>query len=83
MIKDFSVLDSVQTDSGPHLASYAMGVAGSFMVDRWPECEADHSLPPGAENKNGGAIPPFLNMSSCHTTLLIKHRHDCAFTGSL
>jgi hypothetical protein len=30
-VKDFSLLHSVQTDSGAHPASYSMGTGGSFL----------------------------------------------------
>jgi hypothetical protein len=36
--------------------------------------EADHSTPSNAEVKNGGAIPPFPNMSLWHGAQLIKSR---------
>jgi hypothetical protein len=29
--------------------------------------EADHSPPSASEIKNGGAVPPLLHMSSCHS----------------
>jgi hypothetical protein len=57
--KDFSLLRSVQTDSGAHKASYLMGTGV-----KQPGHEADHSLLSSAKVKNGGAILPHLHMSS-------------------
>jgi hypothetical protein len=34
---------------------------------QWPGREDDHSPPSSAEVKNSGAIPPFSDMSSCHS----------------
>jgi hypothetical protein len=31
---------------------------------KWPEREADHSLPSSEDVKNGGAVPPFHHTSS-------------------
>jgi hypothetical protein len=39
----FSLLDSVQTDSGAHPAFYPMGFGGDFPRVKRPEREADHS----------------------------------------
>jgi hypothetical protein len=59
--RDFSLVRSVQTDSGAHPVSYPMGTGGCFhggggvtLLGR----EADSSGPPSAEVKSGGAIPP-------------------------
>jgi hypothetical protein len=79
--KDFSVFHSVQTGSAAQPASNPTS-AGIFPGIKLPECEADHSPPSGAEIMNGGAIPHLPNTSLRHCTLLIKHRHDCTFTGS-
>jgi hypothetical protein len=43
-----------------------------------PWREDDHSLP-GAEVKNGGAIPPLSHMSSWRDVLLIKHRNKFSY----
>jgi hypothetical protein len=50
-----------------HPDSHPVGLGGfSPGVKR----EANHSLPCNAKVKNGGAIPPFPDMSSCRGTLL-------------
>jgi hypothetical protein len=43
-------------------------------VVKWQRHEADHSLPSGAEVKNGGAIRSLPDTSSWHYAQLIKHR---------
>jgi hypothetical protein len=49
-------------------ASYVVGTGGAFSLGvKRPEREADHSTPPSAEAKNGGAIPPLLHMPSWHS----------------
>jgi hypothetical protein len=54
--QDFSLLHSVQTDSGPiHYLIKLVPTPGSPRVKR-QEREADHSLPFNTEVKNGGAI---------------------------
>jgi hypothetical protein len=60
----FSLLHSAQTGSGPHPAFYQMGIAGFSTGVKRQGHEADHSLPPRAEVKNGGAIPPLLHTCS-------------------
>jgi hypothetical protein len=51
------LLNSTQTGSGAHQASYSMVTAGFFLVLRWPGHEADHSPTSKPEVKNGGATP--------------------------
>jgi hypothetical protein len=54
---------SVQAGSGAELASYTTGTGASFLREKWPRREADHSLPSSVEIKNGGAIcplPPYV-----------------------
>jgi hypothetical protein len=59
-VQDFSLLHSVQTNSGAHPASYPMGTRGSFPQRGTRQGRvADHSPPCSAEVKKGGAIPPF------------------------
>jgi hypothetical protein len=50
--QEFTVLYVVQTGSGVHPASYAMGTAGSSTVIKRPRREADYSPPASAEVKN-------------------------------
>jgi hypothetical protein len=50
-----SLLHSVWTGFGAHLASYPMVTCGDFPGVRRPEREADHLPPSSAEVKNGGA----------------------------
>jgi hypothetical protein len=61
----FSLLHSVQTDSGAHPASYPMGTGGSFVREvKRKGREADHSPAPSVEMKKGGAplhSPIFLH----------------------
>jgi hypothetical protein len=38
-----------------------------FSVLKRPVCETDHSPPFSSKIKNGGAIPPFPHISSCHS----------------
>jgi hypothetical protein len=60
-MQDSSLLHSIQTGSGAHLASYTMGTGGSF-----PGGKANHSPPSTAEVKNGGAIPTSTSPISLH-----------------
>jgi hypothetical protein len=64
----FSLLHSVQTDSGAHPASYPVGTVGSFPGLKRPGREVDRSPLSSAEVKKGGAIPPLPNMSSWHSS---------------
>jgi hypothetical protein len=57
----FSLLYSVQTDSGTRLTSHPMG---TYPDVKRPRREADHLPPPGVEVKNGGAIHLLQNASS-------------------
>jgi hypothetical protein len=62
-LQDFSLLHSVQTDSGAHPVSYLIGTGALSPGIKWLGREADHS-PPSAEVKNGGAIPPLPDTPS-------------------
>jgi hypothetical protein len=48
-LQDFSLLHSIQTNSGGHPASYLMGSRGSFLAVKRQGCESDHSFPSSAE----------------------------------
>jgi hypothetical protein len=61
--QDFPLLQSVQTSSGAHPASYPMGNEGFFQGVKRQEHKADHSTPSSAEVKKGGAIAPLPYMS--------------------
>jgi hypothetical protein len=61
--RGFSLL-TVQTGSGAHSASYAMGTRGSFLGVKRQGPEAYHSPPISAEAKNGSAIPRLPHTSS-------------------
>jgi hypothetical protein len=66
-VQDFSLLNSIQIDSGVHPTSYPMGMWGSFPMGLSGRAgEADHSPTYlySAEVKKGGAIPPLSHMSS-------------------
>jgi hypothetical protein len=54
--KKFSLLHSVQPDSGIQPASYGTGTGGDSPWIKRPGREADHSPLSNAEVKNGGAI---------------------------
>jgi hypothetical protein len=56
MAKNFSLLHSVQTFPGTHLASYPMGTRVLSPRVHRPGREADHSPLSSAEDKNNGAI---------------------------
>jgi hypothetical protein len=58
--ENVSVLHSVQTGSGAHTVSYAVGTGGSCPGGKKAEREADI--------KNGGAVPAFSYMSSWRST---------------
>jgi hypothetical protein len=58
-VRDYSLLNSVQIDSGANTDSYTMS-AGAISL----RCEADHSPPYNAEVKNGGVIPSLPHTSS-------------------
>jgi hypothetical protein len=53
-----------QTASLAHPSFYPAGTGGSFTEVKRPECEADHSLPSSAEEKNVGIIPPLPHTSA-------------------
>jgi hypothetical protein len=63
-VQDFSLLHSIQTDSGAQPASSPMGTGGCFPGGKAAGREADHSPPFSAEVKNGGAIPPLPHVFS-------------------
>jgi hypothetical protein len=50
-----------------HLASYPMGIGGSFLEVKRQGRKANYSPPSSAEVKNGGVIPPLPRMSSWHS----------------
>jgi hypothetical protein len=64
-VQGFSLLYSIQIDSGVHL-TYPKGTGGSIPVVKEHGCEADHPPPSNAEVKNGGATSPLPSMSSWH-----------------
>jgi hypothetical protein len=55
---DFSLLHSLQIDSGANPTSHPMGTVVSFPEAKRPGRETEHSPLPSAEFKNGGAVPP-------------------------
>jgi hypothetical protein len=66
--QDFSLLHSVQTDSGVH------SPGGDFLGGKTPGREANQSSPSSEEVKNGGVRPQLPHMSSLHSAYLIRHR---------
>jgi hypothetical protein len=65
-VQDFSLLHSVQADSGTHPASFSLSGTISPGTN-WQRREADHTPPSSAKVKNSGAIPPLPHMSSWHS----------------
>jgi len=49
---EFPLHHHVQTSSGAHPVSYAMGASCSFPRVKWPGCENDHAPPYSTEVKN-------------------------------
>jgi hypothetical protein len=68
-VKDFSLLHSIQTNSGVHSASDPMGTEGSPREGgiKLQGHVADHSHPSSAKAKKSGAITPLFHMSSWHS----------------
>jgi hypothetical protein len=68
--RNSSLLNSGQTGSGAHPASYTMGTVGPFPRGKvgggrgvkQPGHEVDHSPPSSTEIKNGEAIPTLPHM---------------------
>jgi hypothetical protein len=64
--QEFSLLHVVQTVSGIYLASYPIGIGGSFPGKERSEREADHLPPTSAEVKKiwfYTSIPPYVFMA--------------------
>jgi hypothetical protein len=66
-VQDFSILHSVQTDSGTHPVFYLQWVSGALSLGvKSPGRGAGHSSLSGAEDKKGGAmslLPPYVLMA--------------------
>jgi hypothetical protein len=63
--QEFSFLH-LQTDAGVHPTSYTVGTGGSFLGDKAPGREADHSPPASAEVKKMSlytSTPPYTFMA--------------------
>jgi hypothetical protein len=65
VVQHFSLLHSVETDSGAYPASYPVGTGAISPGAKRQGREADHLSLSSAEVKKGGAIPPLHH---------IKHR---------
>jgi hypothetical protein len=64
-VQDFSLLHSVETDSGARPASYTMCVMGAFYPGvKRQGLVADHSPPSSVEVKKSVAMPPLPHMPS-------------------
>jgi hypothetical protein len=61
--RNVSLLHKVETGSGAHPASYAIGTGGCFPGVKRQQREADYSPLSIAEVKNNGTIPPLLHTS--------------------
>jgi hypothetical protein len=69
--QDISLLHSVQTGSGTHPSSYAMGTGGFFPRGvKQSGRETDHSPPSSAEDKNDGALSPLPDISESESESL-------------
>jgi hypothetical protein len=66
--RNFSLIHSVDTDSGAHPASYPMSTGGFFLGGRSP--------PSTVEVKNGRAINPLLHTSSWLVYLSVTYQSD-------
>jgi hypothetical protein len=64
VVSYFSLLHSVQTDSGAHPASYPFDKEGFSPGVKRQGREADHSSQSSADVKKSGGIPPVPHMSS-------------------
>jgi hypothetical protein len=62
----FFSLQSIQTDPGVHMASYSIGIWGSFARGKQPELQADHSLHLMSRSKKSGVTPPFPQVPICN-----------------
>jgi hypothetical protein len=72
----FSLLHTVQTESGAHPASCPMDSGLSFPGGKATGREANHSPPSSVDVKNYVAIPPLPHVSSWCSASLIKHRDN-------
>jgi hypothetical protein len=64
-VKEFSLLHVLQTGSGVHPTSYAMGTGAHYPGVKWLGREADHSPPASAEIKEMwiySLTPPYTFM---------------------
>jgi hypothetical protein len=66
-LQNFTLLHSVQTESGAHPASYPIAIDVLSSGVKRPGREADHSPPLTTKGKNGGDITPLLHTSSWHS----------------
>jgi hypothetical protein len=62
---------------------YTMGKGGSFPRGKAAAAWNWHSLPPSAEAKDGGTLPPLTHMPSWHSAELIKHKDNITFHSIL
>jgi hypothetical protein len=62
-VRDFSLLHSVQTDSGAHTDPYSMDIRDISLRVKMLGLEANHSSPSSVEVRNGGAITPHTYLS--------------------
>jgi hypothetical protein len=61
-----------QTDSRANAESDQTGTGTSFLGEKKPERETDHSPPPSDEVKKGGATPPLHHTSSQYSAELLN-----------
>jgi hypothetical protein len=74
-----SVLQSIQTGSGAHSASYSMGTGDSFLKGKAEGAWSSQLTAISAKLKNGGAIPPLPQETSWFGAWFIKHRDNFTF----
>jgi hypothetical protein len=69
--RKFSLLHSVQTDSGAHLSPYTISAGDSVLRSKATWTWVDHSPP---SNKEFRALPPLSHTPSWRGVLLMKHK---------
>jgi hypothetical protein len=67
--EDFSLLCSIATGSGAHLASYTMSTGDDSPEVVWQERKADHSPPFNAKVKNGDL---YINYFICLHSMVLN-----------
>jgi hypothetical protein len=74
--RGFSVLHSINIESGTHLASYTIGTSNTFPSLKRQKREADHSPQSVAGVKNGEVMPPLSPKYSGRSDQQIKYKDN-------